>query len=306
LFGEIFILILSFILIALVSGNNLPVCSGSIIGSRIVSRRNGVLIAIIGYALGLVLEGDMLRTGVHAVLPFKSEQSIIIAFTVAIFVFLIAHKMRVPQSLSVNFTSILLGISMAMHLPINWLFLSFIILFWIIAPIISIIAMRPLMHKTYSIVKKKKIWPTIKLIRLLLILFSFFAAFTLGANTLGLLYATMPKGLYSLLAALLGIIFGSLLLSGGELRRIGNEIISLRYINALNSQIISVLLVELAVLLSIPLSNSQTFIASIYGSGLSYKNRILLRSPIKSIAITWIGGALASFALAYLFAMLLA
>jgi len=306
LFGEIFILILSFILIALVSGNNLPVCSGSIIGSRIVSRRNGVLIAIIGYILGLVLEGDMLRNGVHAVLPFKSEQSIIIAFTVAIFVFLIAHKMRVPQSLSVNFTSILLGISMAMHLPINWLFLSFIILFWIIAPIISIIAMRPLMHKTYSLVKKKKIWPTIKLIRLLLILFSFFAAFTLGANTLGLLYATMPKGLYSLLAALLGIIFGSLLLSGGELRRIGNEIISLRYVNALNSQIISVLLVELAVLLSIPLSNSQTFIASIYGSGLSYKNRILLRSPIKSIAITWIGGALASFALAYLFAMLLA
>jgi len=306
LLGGISILILSFILIALVSGNNLPVCSGSIIGSRIVSRRNGVLIAIIGYILGLLLEGDMLRNGVHAVLPFKSEQSIIIAFTVAIFIFLIAHKMRVPQSLSVNFTSILLGISMAMHLPINWLFLSFIILFWIIAPIISIVAMRPLMHKTYSLVKKKRIWPTINLIRLLLILFSFFAAFTLGANTLGLLYATMPKGLYSLLAALLGIIFGSLLLSGGELRRIGNEIISLRYINALNSQIISVLLVELAVLLSIPLSNSQTFIASIYGSGLSYKNRILLRSPIKSIAITWIGGALASFALAYLFAMLLA
>jgi len=306
LLGGILILILSFILIALVSGNNLPVCSGSIIGSRIVSRRNGVLIAIMGYMLGLILEGDMLRNGVHAVLPFKSEQSIIIAFTVAIFVFLIAHKMRVPQSLSVNFTSILLGISMATHLPINWLFLSFIILFWIIAPIISIIAMRPLMHKTYSLIKKRKIWPTIKLIRLLLILFSFFAAFTLGANTLGLLYATMPKGLYSLLAALLGIIFGSLLLSGGELRRIGNEIISLRYINALNSQIISVLLVELAVLLSIPLSNSQTFIASIYGSGLSYKNRILLRSPIKSIAITWIGGALASFALAYLFSMLLA
>ena len=271
-----------------------------------MSRRNGVLIAIIGYILGLILEGDMLRNGVNAVLPFKSEQSIIIAFTVAIFVFLIAHKMRVPQSLSVNFTSILLGISMAMHLPINWLFLSFIILFWIIAPIISIIAMRPLMHKTYSLIKKKRIWPTINLIRLLLILFSFFAAFTLGANTLGLLYVTMPKGLYSLLAALLGIIFGSLLLSGGELRRIGNEIISLRYINALNSQIVSVLLVELAVLLSIPLSNSQTFIASIYGSGLSYKNRILLRSPIKSIAITWIGGALASFALAYLFAMLLA
>jgi len=306
LLGGISILILSFILIALVSGNNLPVCSGSIIGSRIVSRRKGVLIAIIGYILGLLLEGGMLRNGVHAVLPFKSEQSIIIAFTVAIFVFLIAHKMRVPQSLSVNFTSILLGISMAMHLPINWLFLSFIILFWIIAPIISIVAMRPLMHKTYSLVKKKRIWPTINLIRLLLILFSFFAAFTLGANTLGLLYATIPKGLYSLLAALLGIIFGSLLLSGGELRRIGNEIISLRYINALNSQIISVLLVELAVLLSIPLSNSQTFIASIYGSGLSYKNRILLRSPIKSIAITWIGGALASFALAYLFSMLLA
>jgi PiT family inorganic phosphate transporter len=120
------------------------------------------------------------------------------------------------------------------------------------------------------------------------------------------LYSILPKDYASLFVVSIAIVFGSILFSKGELKRVGNEIISLRYINALNSQIVSVVLVELATLFGIPLSNTQTFISSVYGSGLSYKNRFLLKAPIKSIAIAWIGASLISFAISYLLALLLA
>ncbi|MGC8776871.1 MAG: inorganic phosphate transporter [Candidatus Micrarchaeia archaeon] len=302
---EFFLFLLAFILISLVSGNNLPVCSGSMIGGKITRKSTGILIAIIGYISGLIVEGNMLGKGVYAIMPTKAEPFIIVALTVGIFVFIVAHKMRIPQSLSVNFTAILLGISMALGMNVNWGFMAFVVSFWILAPIVSILLIKPLMHSSYFLARRGDIWNVVGFIRLLIILLSFFAAFTLGANTIGLLYSSLPRSSYSLIVAIFAIIFGSIFLSGGELKRVSNEILSLRYINAVNSQLVSIILVELATLFGVPLSNSQTYIASIYGSGLSYKNRILLKGPIKSIAITWIGGALASFALSYVFAIFL-
>ncbi len=248
----------------------------------------------------------MLKRGVEALLPFNSTPFLAIVLGLGIVVFAIAHMMRVPQSFSVNFTAMLLGISIARSLRIEWGFVLLIFAFWIIAPIASIAAMRILMNLARSFVRKKRIWSVVKYVRLMLILLSFFAAFTLGANTIGLLYSVLPENYYSMATAIIGIVFGTLFLSGGELRRISNEIIPIRYVNAINAQLVSVVLVEIATLIGIPLSNTQTFVAGIYGGGLSYKNRMLLKRPIASIATTWVGGAVVSFALAYVSAIILA
>jgi PiT family inorganic phosphate transporter len=289
----------------LVSGNNLPACTGSIIGSKIVSKRNGIVIAIIGYALGLILEGGMLRRGVDAIFPYRSEPFLIVALLTAIIVFVIAHKMRVPQSLAVNFTSILVGISLAMHFSIGWEFVTIIVIFWILAPIISILSISPLMNLSHSLVKGKRIWREIGRLKFALIFLSFFSAFVLGANTIGLVYSSMPDNFYALLTALLGILVGSILLSSGEIRRISSDITSMRYLNSINSQFVSVILVELATFFGIPLSNTQTFIASVYGTGLSYKNRIILKKPAVTIILTWIVGAVISLLFSYAIAALL-
>ncbi|MGC8662564.1 MAG: inorganic phosphate transporter [Candidatus Micrarchaeia archaeon] len=278
-------------------------CSGSIIGSKIISKKIGIILTIFGYVTGLLAEGDMLRKGIYSIMPIDMMPFLIIALAIAIIIFIIAHKIRVPQSLSVNFTSILLGISLAAGLRINWGYVAIVLAFWIIAPIISIVMIGLLMHSTHTFTRKRKIWSTVKWIRAMLVVLSFFAAFTLGANTIGLIYSALPKNYYSLTVIVLAIIFGSIFLSSGELKRIGDEIIPLRYINAINSQFVSVTLVEIATLFAIPLSNTQTFIASLYGSGLSYRNRILLKKPLKSIAFIWIGGAITSLALAYFFSL---
>src|SRR5437660_1496903 len=57
---DIVSLVLAGLLGMAVGGNNLSACCGPLIGSGMVSRRTGILIAIAGYILGLALEGPKL------------------------------------------------------------------------------------------------------------------------------------------------------------------------------------------------------------------------------------------------------
>ncbi len=300
-------LFLEFVIMALVSGNNLSVCSGTIIGSRISSRKVGVVVAILGYAAGFLLEGKLLRRGVTAILPVRSEGLLVLALTIAIVIFIIAHRKRVPQSLSVNFTSILLGISVALGFHIDWLFAILILAFWVLAPLLSMLLMILAMRGASSMARGWHIWKATRLMRPVLFAIAFFAAFTLGANTLGFLYSALPDSASAaaLFVALAAIVFGSTFLSSGELNRIGNEIIPMRYLNSVISQTLSVFFVELATIVGVPLSNTQTLTANIYGAGLSYKGRFMNKSPAVSIALTWLLGALLSFGLAFGLSVLL-
>src|SRR5947208_15454611 len=57
---DIVSLLLAGLLGMAVGGNNLSACCGPLIGSGMVNRRTGILLAITGYILGLVLEGPKL------------------------------------------------------------------------------------------------------------------------------------------------------------------------------------------------------------------------------------------------------
>jgi len=293
---------LMFVLIALVSGNNLSVCTGALIGSRISSKRTGISIAVLGFALGLFLQGAFLKKGVVAILPVSSAPLLIIVLSIAIAVFLLSDKLRVPQSLSINFTSMLLGMSIALHNVVNWYFLALIIAFWVLVPLASIFSMPFIMHYVERATQKGSVWKKVHAIKLLLVVVSFFTAFTLGANTLGFLYEALPSfgiSMYKLVVAIAAIIVGGVFLSGGEVRRVGNDIISMRYLNSIMSQAVSAIEVEVATLFGVPLSNTQTFTASLYGIGYGYKTRLMKKKPAYTILFMWIGGALLSFALSF-------
>ncbi len=294
--------LLAFALIAIVSGNNLPACSGTIIGSRMVKRRAGILITILGYSTGLLLQGSMLKKSIDAILPNRSIEMLFVALLIALIIFIIAHKKRVPQSLSVSFTGILIGIALAEGSPVNWYFTSFIFAFWIIATIASALIMIPLMRLSRNEMRKGSIWRKTHYIKISLIVLSFFTAFTLGANTLGLVYSALPKGALSISIAVLAIIVGSFAFSSGETETISDNIISMRYLNSINAQLVSTAFVEGATMLGMPLSNTQTLTASVFGAGLSYKSRILLKKPLKAILSVWITGIAVSMPLAFIMA----
>ncbi len=120
-----------------------------------------------------------------------------------------------------------------------------------------------------------------------------------------MIYASLPENPLFLLVIILGIIFGSIFLSSGEIRRIGNDIIPLRYANAVVTQSVSVFLVEIATFFGVPLSNTQTLTSGIYGAGSSYKTKLILKKPLITIIFIWISTALISFVCAFISTILI-
>jgi len=292
-------LFLEFVLISLVAGNNLSVCVGSAIGSRIVGKRIGITIAAVGYILGLLLQGSYLSRAVSILLPSANSFSIDAALLITTLIFIIAEAKRVPQSLAVTLTAVLVGINVGLGTNPNLAFIASIVAFWIVMPLVSFFLVLKTMRALSTGAPKKHIWSYAKLIRAALIISSFATAFTLGGNTIGLILALIPKNSYSLALALVAIALGSVAFSGGTLKRVGNEIIPLRYINAVASQFMSALTVEVATLFNIPFSNTASFIAGVYGAGISYRERVILRRPIVMMVGTWVITALVGFVAGY-------
>jgi PiT family inorganic phosphate transporter len=296
---------LAFLLVALVSGNNLPVCCGALISSRMVSRKAGIAIAVLGYSAGFAAQRNFLAYGMHQIIPSSAPGLLAVPLGISAVLFILAHRLRVPQSLSLIFTSAVVGMGIAIGGAPDMGFALEIAAFWIAgmaaAFAMAFFALGALRKALY----RRRIWKSLEAIRLLLIAFSFLAAFTLGANTIGMVYASVPEGAYSPLAIIAAIAVGSLALSRGELKRIGEEIMPLRYANALVSQAVSVIIVEAATLLSIPISNTQTFTAGLYGSGASYKARLLLKKPAFTMASVWLFTVAAGLASSYALTLLL-
>ena len=129
--------LLGAILTILVSGNNLSVSVGTVVGARIIRRWTGVLIGIVGYVSGLLLEGESLRYAATALLP-HSYYFISIALLISITAFIIATLLRAPLSLTMVLVGSVIGISIhAGRIPDQGLLLL-IVAMWIISPILSI------------------------------------------------------------------------------------------------------------------------------------------------------------------------
>ena len=305
---NLIVYLLAFLVIALVSGNNLPACTGSLINSNIVSKRKGILLTILGYSLGLIAEGNLLSTGLLSLMPVNNYLlSSIVLFT-ALIVFLFAHKTKVPQSLSMTMAMAILGLDIAIGANPDLTFVAIMVLAWILSSAFAILLSYATMRYSYNMMKEKNIWTSIKYMKLLLIVVSFFTAFTLGANTIGFVYALMPhqgNAAYVLALAIIGIIIGSVFLSRRELALMGNGIVAMRYLNSTISQAVSAIFVEIATIFSIPLSNTQIYVSSIYGSTISYKMHFAQGKTMIAIIRSWIFLAILAMVLGYAFTLLI-
>ncbi|MEM3237082.1 MAG: inorganic phosphate transporter [Candidatus Micrarchaeaceae archaeon] len=301
---DVAVSVLLFLLVALVSGNNLVACSGSIISGRLVKKSTGIAIAVLGYIAGLYFQGGLLGRSIIALMPYRSPALVLLAFAVANIIFIIAHRFRVPQSLSISFASILVGVSLASGRNVDMRFIALMLAFWVIGSFLSM-GVSFFATRASKKIPAKGIWAKLRVIRLAAIATAFLTAFTLGANTFGFLYASVPSSGYYFAVVVVAIILGSAFLSGGELRRMGNEIMPLRYIDTINTQVSSMIAVEIGTLLGIPISNTQTYTSSIYGAGIGYKSRLLLKRPLVAIVSTWLLVAFIGFAVAFASAYLL-
>ena len=294
----IFSLVLTFLLTLLVSGNNLSAAVGTLIGSRIVGRYAGVLIGSTGFFLGLILEGRFLHGAALSLVP-HSYFYITYAFLISFLIFLFANIGKAPLSLTMALAGTALGIDIRIGYSIDYRFVMLMVAFWVIAPVISVIASylaeRGVFHRNF-----KNVWNVARWLKFLIVISSFLTAFTLGANTLGFIANVEGFHLVTIIVMTVAIFAGSFFLSSGVIKRVGEEMYSMRYSNALVSLIVSSLLVEIATFFAVPLSNTQTLTSSVFGVGISYKYKAIYMRPFLIIILTWVLSPTIGFILGYL------
>ncbi|MCL5782828.1 MAG: inorganic phosphate transporter [Candidatus Thermoplasmatota archaeon] len=274
------------VLTALVSGNNLSAAVGTLIGSRIVSRIGGIIIGILGFTSGLLIQGESLADTATKLIP-RSSEIIVFALLIALIIFALATYFRVPLSLIMALVGVSIGLSYRFGYPGHTYLIRIIILTWIIAPLASI-ALAFVMNRKLTGLQPRNVWNFALSLKLALVAVSFLTAFTLGANTLGFIEQISGLNGFGVIYMIIGIILGSVFLSKGVIRRVGQEMYLMRYTNAFVALIVSSALVEGATLIGLPLSNTQTLTSSVFGTGLSYRNKLMEIRPFLITVATWI------------------
>ncbi|MDS0257229.1 inorganic phosphate transporter family protein [Thermoplasmatales archaeon AK] len=289
---------IAFILTALVAGNNLSAAVGTLVGSRTLSRFGGSLLGAIGFSAGLLVQGGRLHSTASSLLP-SSHEIITLALLVALFIFILANLLRVPLSLIMALVGTSIGLSLRFGTHLDSGLVVLIALTWILAPVLSII-LSYLLNRWMTRWKPPDVWSFARNLKILLLFISFFTAFTLGANTIGFISQVARINGVSTLLLVVAIFIGSFFLSGGIIRRVGSEMYMMRYTNAFVSLAVSSILVEGATFLGIPLSNTQTLTSSVFGSGLSYRDKAMNLRPFFLTVATWIASPVLGILFGYL------
>lgn len=292
---ELVSLLLASVLTALVAGNNLSAAVGTLLGSRIVTRGFGVTLGIIGFSSGLLFEGYLMR-GAAASLQLGNYYLTSYAFAGTIVIFLAAAYFRSPLSLTMALIGISTGIDISQGLAVDSDFLIKLVVVWTLAPVLLIILSFYINRATTSR-PMENIWQEATILKILLVVVALLTGFTLGANTLGLIQELQGDTLLTEVFMVVAIAAGSIFLSGGVIKRVGEEIFALRYHNALTSLIVSSAAVEAATLVGIPLSSTQTLASSILGVGFSHRYKLLYTKPFLTVAATWVISPLAGLLL---------
>ncbi len=296
---EVLLVVLVFLAVALVAGNNLSACVGPAVGARIISKRTGALLGLTGFSAGLIVQGSGMSHSVATLLPNSTIELQVIALLVATAIFGVANYARVPLSLSMSLVGLLAGLSFSQGITTSLTYLSGVASMWFIAPAVAAL----ISFYMIRIINKRKvidIWRRIRFYKALLIVLSFTTAFGLGANTLGLIVATAGFNLITVAVAVGGIFVGTFYLAEGSIRRMSQEFYLMRYSNAVVVLATSTILVELAAFLNIPLSNTQTTAAAVFGTGVSYKAKFMSLKPFLVIIAGWVLAPLLSFLIGWI------
>jgi PiT family inorganic phosphate transporter len=295
----ILVIVLTGLLTAFVAGNNLSAAVGTLIGARITSKLVGQIIGILGFSSGLLLEGTFLNKAATSIME-RTPPIVAYVLFISLILFVVATFLRSPLSLTMALVGTAVGVSFRIGYSVSGGYILLLVSAWVAAPILSILismyASRKMSDHNF-----RNPWRAAYLSKIALIVISFFTAFTLGANTLGLIGAVAGITPLILLIMVIGIIFGTMTLGAGVIKRVGEEMYSMRYSNAMISLLVSSAAVEAATFVGVPLSNTQTLTSSVLGTGLSYKYKAIYLKPFLIVVITWIFSPLIGFALGYLF-----
>lgn len=289
------------------------------IGGRLISYRKAIVILILFVLLGAVLEGGRVMETVGAGIVVSSgvanplteipQIAIIALFSAGLWV-TIATTLKLPVSTSQSIVGSVIGAGLFLsyvNLPatpevsVNLNVVLEIGVAWVLTPIAAAIFAYILYKIVGGFLRGVESPTTLnKILSISVIFASAFAAYSIGANTVGnatgLIYAVVGGGAESFLwnPQLIGL-FGGIALCTGVItysRRVietvGVGITNLRAISAFSAQLGAALTVWIFARLAVPVSSSVAIVGGVAGVGLVKGTAAVSKRKLGEIVVAWI------------------
>ena len=257
--------ILAFSLSFLVSGNNLSANAGAAVGSRSIDYKYALLIALLGYILGLWLQGTYMRANV------VSSDTAMVAMAVTIVIFIIGESMRVPMSLTGSLYASLVGATLALgHIMSNAVF---VLSYWLSLPII-VMMLSYILYKSLGAFSRMS-FRYVGAYRALSIITVFLLSFSFGANNLGLLWALLNFSYRGLLLIIVGSVLGVLLIGWRTLYKLSTSLFTIGPLTSFTVQLFSFVAMEVGTIYSVPMPVTVTTSFGLVGVGAAHRFRII-------------------------------
>lgn len=293
---------------AALGGNNFSTCLGASLGAGIVRLSNAILIATAGVILGTLFEGHKLSNVVAGqILPTLSAPGLVVILVSSLLVMAAVTLLHVPLSLSQVMVGAAWGLALATGTQIGSMFSIEVTASWISSPILAFLISAAVEIAVLRLGRKAKdVFALNRLYAILTLIAGFYAAYTLGANTLGLVVGLFPQGLADPLILSLvfsaGAVVGIAFLSTGTVRSVADNLVGLSPSTALSAQFGGALSVHLFTQLGLPVSISQVVIGGMGGAASVKRIAITNKRIIQQIIAGWtigpLAGAIVSFLLA--------
>ena len=299
-------LALATVLSAVLGGNNFSTCLGASFGAGIIKLSDAMLIASAGVLMGTVVEGYKLSNVLGGqILPTLPTSGIVVILVSGLSVMAIVTLFRLPLSLSQVLVGAAWGIALATGVEVGGTYSAAVVASWILSPALGFLvsaiiesAMLRLGRRAKDVLALNRIYANLTLIA------GFYAAYTLGANTLGLVVGLFSPSIGNRLvlslvfsaAAIVGIFF----LSMGTVRSVADNLVGLNPSTALSAQFGGAMSVHLFTQLGLPVSISQVIIGGMSGAASAKRMAITNKRIIQQVIVGWTIGPMAGAIMSFL------
>ncbi len=281
---------LAFALSFLVSGNNLSANAGAAVGSRSIDYKYALLIALIGYVLGLWLQGMYMRANV------VSGDVAMVAMSVAIIIFIIGESMKVPISLTGSLYASLIGATLALgHVMSNAVF---VLSYWLSLPVV-VMLLSYILYKSLGVFSRAS-FRYVGVYRALSVITVFLLSFSFGANNLGLLWALLDFSYRGLLLIIISSVLGILLIGWRTLYRLGTGLFTLGPLTSFTVQLFSFIAMEIGTLYSVPMPVTVTTSFGLVGVGAAHRFRIINLKYFNELLLGFVASIIVGLTFSYL------
>lgn len=294
--------ILVFVLTYLISSNNLALCIGYALSTKVLSIRKLIYIAISAYIIGVLLEGYKMSASLLENFNYINHY-MDIALIITIVIFIVSEIVRIPASLITLLYSGIFGVEYAITGRYINVF-AITIIYWIFISLTSMI-ISYLMYRFTVYLSKFNLFRSIVISRALIIALLFLTSYSFSANNFGLLWGIENFDLMNLTFIILGFLLGTLVGSKRTLVKYAYGFYTLSPLASLAIYVSIFTAMELSTQLSIPVGLTIIALSSTLGTEYAHKLRLASMKYVKYIIITYTSSIILGFATSYLTSMLI-